>query len=168
LIRSNLFRRTAMLILIPVDGSSASLDAVRHVLALRSEGLDVACVLANVQENPHLYEVVLVPNLDTLARASHDAAEDALAPARELLLAAGVPVEWEIALGDAGHQLVDMAERRGCDAIVMGSQGTGLLGTARLGSVCQWVLAHAGVPVTVVRHTLPDADAEQADDEEVA
>ena len=145
-----------MLILIPVDASTAALDAVQHVLKLRAQGLDLACVLANVQENPHLYEMVLTPNLDTLAGASHDAAEDALAPARELLAAAGVPVDTEIAQGEPGHQLVDIAERRGCDAIVMGSQGLGLLGTARLGSVCQWVLVHSSVPVTVVRHALPE------------
>ncbi len=149
-----------MHILIPVDGSQASLDAVRHVLALRHQGLAVSCVLTNVQEAPHLYEVVMTRDMDTLASASHDAAEDAIAPARGLLSAAGVPLECEIALGEPGPQIVDVAERCGCEMIVMGSQGVNLLGAARLGTVSQWVVQHASVPVTVVRHEDPDTDIE--------
>ena len=37
-------------ILIAVDGSELSLDAVHHVLQLAQGGLRVDCVLANVQE----------------------------------------------------------------------------------------------------------------------
>jgi nucleotide-binding universal stress UspA family protein len=149
-----------MHILIPVDGSEASLDAVRHVLALRHQGLAVSCVLTNVQDAPHLYEVVMTRDMDTLAGASHDAAEDAMAAARGLLEAADVPVDCEIAMGEAGPQIVDVAERCGCHLIVMGSQGMNLLGAARLGTVSQWVLQHASVPVTVVRHEDPDTDIE--------
>ncbi|PXW99217.1 nucleotide-binding universal stress UspA family protein [Sphaerotilus hippei] len=148
-----------MLILVPVDGSPASLDAVRHVLRLHLQGLELSCVLANVQDEPHLYEVIMGADLEVVAGASHDAAEDALAPARTLLSAAGLTVDTEITHGEVGPQLVDIAERYGCEAIVMGSQGTGWLGTARLGSVCQWVLLHAGVPVTVVRHATREPDA---------
>ena len=39
-----------MKILLPVDGSDASLDAVRHALQLIREGLRASLVLANVQE----------------------------------------------------------------------------------------------------------------------
>ncbi len=153
-----------MLILIPVDGSDAALDAVQHVLDLRRQGLDVSCVLANVQDAPHLYEVVMTPDMDTLASASHEAAEYAMAEAEAHLKIAEIPFESEIGLGDAGPQLVEIAQKRGCDAIVMGSQGTGLLGTPRLGSVCQWVLTHATVPVTVVRHDLIEQAFDQAED----
>jgi len=42
-------------ILIAVDGSELSLDAVRHALALAKEGLQIDLVLANVQESATLY-----------------------------------------------------------------------------------------------------------------
>jgi nucleotide-binding universal stress UspA family protein len=145
-----------MRILIPVDGSAASLDAIHHVLALFSQGLPVEWVLANVQDNPHLYEVVLAPDPAVLAGAAREVGEDMLIGARAVLEAAGQVYEYEIATGDAGPELVDLAERVGAEAIVMGSQGHGLLGGARLGSVCQYVLQHASVPVTIVRHADPE------------
>jgi nucleotide-binding universal stress UspA family protein len=157
-----------MLILVPVDGSQAALDAVRHVIDLRDEGLDFACVLANVQEAPHLYEVVLAPDVDVLAGASREAAEDAMDAAREMLADAEIDLACVVAAGDPGRRLVEIAEEEGCDAIVMGSQGHGLLGGARLGSVCQWVLLHADVPVTIVRHgseAADEADAANASDD---
>jgi len=147
-----------MLLLVPVDGSLAGMDAVRHVWTLARQGLDVQVLLANVQDGPHLYEVVLAHDADLLAGASHDAGEHVLAPAMALLRSAKVPVRGEVLIGEPGHQLVDLAEREQCHGIVMGSQGVGLLGGARLGSVCQWVLLHASVPVTIVRHAVPDTD----------
>ena len=149
-----------MLILVPVDGSPASLDAVRHVIDLRDQGLDVACVLANVQDAPHLYEVVLAHDVEVLAAAGRAAAEDALDPAREMMARAEIPLECVVAAGDPGHRLVEIAQEQDCEAIVMGSQGHGLLGRARLGSVCQFVLQHAAVPVTIVRHPSGDEDGE--------
>ena len=48
-----------MKLLIPVDGSALSLEAVRHVLKLSQAGLDVELLLANVQESASLYEMVV-------------------------------------------------------------------------------------------------------------
>lgn len=141
-----------MMILIPTDGSAAALAAVRRVITLRDEGLNLRCVLANVQDQPHLYEVVLAHDVQVLAAAGHAAAEDAMDPARELLARANIPTECVIAAGNPGPRLVELAEAQGCEAIVMGSQGHGWLGQPRLGPVTQWVLTHAEVPVTVVRH----------------
>jgi nucleotide-binding universal stress UspA family protein len=157
-----------MLILVPVDGSEAALDAVRHVIELQDQGLDVACVLANVQAAPHLYEVVLAPDVDVLAGASREAAEDAMDAAREMLATAEIALDCQVGTGDPGRRLVEMAEEEGCEAIVMGSQGQGLLGGARLGSVCQWVLLHASVPVTIVRHGLAAAEEDEVASEEDA
>ena len=46
-----------MKILLPVDGSEPALDAVRHALHLRREGLKASFVLATVQEPAYLYEM---------------------------------------------------------------------------------------------------------------
>ena len=40
-----------------------------------------------------------------------------------LFKAAGVPFEREIGSGEPASVLVDMAERHGCDAIVLGARG---------------------------------------------
>jgi nucleotide-binding universal stress UspA family protein len=43
-------------ILLPIDGSPLSLDAVHHAMRLVREGLRATFVLANVQEPSSLYE----------------------------------------------------------------------------------------------------------------
>ena len=57
-------------ILIAVDGSALSLDAVHHVLRLVQDGLRVSVVLANVQEPASLYELVVSRDPDLIAAAS--------------------------------------------------------------------------------------------------
>lgn len=141
-----------MKVLLPVDGSEAALAAVHHALRLVHSGLRASFVLANVQEPASLYEVVVAHDAQVIEDVSTGAAVHSLASAQALLRAAGVEFESEIALGDPGHMLIDIAERFECDMIVMGAHGVGApLRTARFGSVTNAVLHAAGVPVTVVR-----------------
>ena len=145
-----------MKVLLPVDGSEGSLAAVRHAIQLVHAGLRASFVLANVQAPASLYEVVVAHDAQVLERVSDAAGADALHAAQALLRAAGAEFESEVASGDAGHTLVDMAERFGCDLIVMGARGAGAgSGHAALGSVANAVL-HAAldaapIPVTIVR-----------------
>lgn len=139
-----------MKILLPVDGSENALDAVRHALRLADEGLRASCVLVNVQEPASLYEVVVAHNAEVIEQVSEAAAQHALAPAQALLRAANMAFETEVGHGDPGHQIVDLAERCGCDLIVLGARGMAPLEGA-LGSAAESVLRHASVPVMVVR-----------------
>ena len=143
-----------MRILLPVDGSERSLDAIHHGLRLVGEGLQASFLLLNVQEPTHLYEVLMLRDADARAAAAREAGESALKSAQALLNAAGLAYEVEITTGDPAQQIVEVAEREQCDAIVMGTFGHGALTEALVGSVSQEVLQHAGVPVTVVRHVV--------------
>ena len=117
-------------ILLPVDGSEAALDAVRHALRLVGNGLSASFVLANVQEPANLYEMVTAHDPEVLRQVSSSAAEHLLAAAEPLLAAAGVSWEREIASGEPAHVLGEMIERHGIDAVVMGARG---FGAARAG-----------------------------------
>jgi nucleotide-binding universal stress UspA family protein len=143
-----------MKILLPVDGSEASLDAVRFALRLMRDGLDARFVLANVQAPSTLYEVMVMHDAVALERIAEGAGEHQLASAAALLDAAGAAYEREIVSGDAAHALLELVESAACDAVIVGAHGgddeTALLHGA-LGSVAQWLVAHASVPVTVVR-----------------
>jgi nucleotide-binding universal stress UspA family protein len=151
-----------MKILLPVDGSALALDAVHHALQLVRNGLNASFVLANVQEPTYLYEMMLAPNSEVLEGVSGAAGHHALEQAKALLSDAGVPFECEIASGDPAHTLIDIAERFGCDAVIMGARGVGALRGALLGSVSQTVLHDATVPVTIVRHVEPDPAEDDA------
>ena len=141
-----------MKVLVPVDGSELALDAVRHALRLRQEGLDATFLLATVQEPTYVYEMVLAPDADVLERLSGAVGSRALAGAEALFNAAGVPFEREIGSGEPAPTLIEMAEHHGCDAIILGARGLGVLRSALLGSVSQGVLHGSKLPVTVVKH----------------
>lgn len=146
-----------MRILLPVDASQASLDAVHHVTALRQAGLTVEVVLANVQESAHLYEMMLTRDPQVLDRAAEAAGHHILAAAHRQLGQAGVPFTEVIGHGDAAGVLLDLCDQQDCALIVIGAGRPGLLDGGRLGSVAQAVVHGARVPVTVVHHAEPDA-----------
>lgn len=151
-------------ILIAVDGSELSLDAVHHALSLLQSGLQGGLVLAHVQEPASLYEMVVSRDPELIAAASLEAGQHLMASARALIEAAGVPYEAEVGVGDVAHTLVDIAERQGCGQIVIGARGHGAIASALLGSVSQALVQASPVPVTIVKHA--DAQAQAVPDEE--
>lgn len=145
-------------ILIAVDGSELSLDAVRYALQLVQEGLQASFVLANVQEPATLYEVVVAHDPQVLHEISNEAGTHMLASAQTLVKAARVPYECEVDSGDPANTLLDIVQRHACDAVIMGARGSGGLRGALIGSVSQQLVHTCPVPVTVVKHAAQDAD----------
>lgn len=145
-------------ILIATDGSEHAGRALRHGLALvKSEGaavtiltvIDPATVVGAsyasitgtvIDPVPELIEAQTHVARELLADAEKVATEMGIA-ARTSLVEDSFPAE-----GINGE-----AERLGADLIVMGSHGRRGLGRILLGSQTSNVLAHAKVPVLVVR-----------------
>lgn len=148
-----------MKILLPVDGSPASMAAVRHALELRAQGLEASYVLANVQVPPSLYEIVVAHDAAVLSDVRRAAGADLLAAAEALLEAENAGWESEVVGGDPGNLLVDLCENYGCDMIVMGS------GRGAPGTVASAVVQRSPVPVTLVH--VPDRDTPAADQAEI-
>lgn len=140
-----------MKILLPVDGSELSLEAVRFAIRMVLAGLRAEAVLANVQEPASLYELLVAHDPEVIDRVSGEAGLHALQGARELLDAAGVTYECEVAKGDPAHTIIDISERFGCDLIVMGARGQSALRSAMLGSVSNEVLHASTVPVMIAK-----------------
>ena len=145
-----------MKILLPVDGSDISLEAVRFAVRLVRDGLKASMVLANVQEPASLYEMLVAHDADVLDRISAEAGVHAMMQAEALLQQAGIPYEREVAKGDPAHTLVDILENYGCNLVVMGARGQGTLRSALLGSVSHEMLHAAGVPVMIVKQPQED------------
>jgi nucleotide-binding universal stress UspA family protein len=156
-----------MRILLPVDGSTNAMAAVRHVLQLMSEGLAADVVLINVQEPATLYEVVTAHDAQVLEHVRSDAGADRLAPAEALLDTAGVDWQSEVAGGQPASMLLELLENYGCEAVVMGACGLGHPeDPVAVGSVAQAVIAHSPVPVTLVRFAREAPPAEPPADDE--
>lgn len=140
-----------MKILLPIDGSELSLEAVHFAVRMLEDGLQGTAVLANVQEPANLYELLVAHDPDVIDKVSAEAGLHALQTAQAALDAAGVEYECEVAKGDPAHTIVEISERFGCDLIVMGARGNSALRSAMLGSVSNEVLHASAVPVVIVK-----------------
>ncbi|GAB3185772.1 universal stress protein [Hydrogenophaga aquatica] len=151
-----------MKLLIPVDGSDLSLQAVQYALKLVALGLRAELVLANVQEPATVYEMVTLHDREALERVADAAGRDMLAPAADAARAAGVPFVEEVVTGDPVPMLLEVLEAHACHGVIMGSHGKGLV-RAWLGSVSQGMLEQAPVPVTVVKPAEPEEPVDDSD-----
>ncbi|MFM2345501.1 MAG: hypothetical protein RL654_254 [Pseudomonadota bacterium] len=147
-------------ILLPLDGSEPVLDAVHHVVGMKQAGLEIEVVLLNVQDPPHLYEMVLAPDADLIDGASREAGEHALAPAAALLQGAGIACEPTVVTGDAAHEIAEQALLLGCDQIVMTTLSHGALLGRLQDAVSHEVVRRARVPVTLVPPPLHEVEAD--------
>ena len=152
-----------MKILLPVDGSTVSLDAVRFAIRMALDGLANSMVLANVQESATLYELMVAHDPQVIEEVSAAAGANTLAPAEALLQEANIAYESEVVTGDPAHSLIDILERFGCDLVVMGASGMSPLRSALLGSVSNEVLHSANVPVMIVK-AAPTSDIDSIDE----
>lgn len=151
-----------MKIILPIDGSELSLHEVRFALQLAAQGLQASFLLVNVQEPATLYEMVTAPDPEVLENVSHAAGEHALQPAVALLREAGIECEVAVVTGDPAHAVLELIEAFGCDMVVMGTRGMGLLRSALLGSVAQTLMHDSPVPVLLVK---PPAEEKEEKEE---
>jgi YjbE family integral membrane protein len=140
-------------VLLAVDGSEGSAHAVRYLIGMRRalrepQALDVH--LLNVQRSVS-GDVSRFVAGETLKEYHREGSEKALAPARELLDAAGLKYQEHRRVGEPATQIAEVARELGCDLVVMGTRGLGTHTAGLLGSVAQGVVEHAGVPVLLVK-----------------
>lgn len=137
-------------ILVAVDGSANSDRAVARAIELAGCGLARKLHLINVQPPLGGAITTFVGKADIEAYQREEG-EKGLASAKKLCATAGVAFEPHISVGRPGTVVADFARRLGCNQIVIGTRGhTGFAGML-MGSVAQDVLAHADVPVCLVK-----------------
>ena len=77
--------------------------------------------------------------------------DDIEAEIDEVLAAAGVDAEVRHVDGDAGSELVRIAESEGFDRVALGGGTTSPMGKIQLGNTAQFVLLNSHVTVSLVR-----------------
>lgn len=134
-------------ILVPVDFSKESIDAVDQALEMA--------------DRPDLVEVVHVaPDLDVTMPGvvwesiSEDVQRENVEATFQQELADDKyrGVQRHVLFGDAGHRIVELAETIGAQVIVMPSHGRTGFQRLLIGSVAERVLRYAHVPVVVLRN----------------
>ena len=133
-------------ILVPIDGSAASLDAV-----------NLACSIVKKNKGKlyavHVIEVKRSLPLDAEMPGEATSGEDLLTRAEKVAADADVRIEGELLQArEAGHAIVDEAMERGVDLILMGAEHKSDAGEYQMGRVTQYVLRAAPCNVWVWRH----------------
>jgi nucleotide-binding universal stress UspA family protein len=131
-------------IVVGLDGSEQAAHALRWAVGLAdSFDAEVLAVHAlEAKEAPRPPGVEPLPDRERRAEMLDEWCE----PAR----AAGVTVATEVVAGDPRDVLVDLADERGADLLVVGSHGQGPVARLLIGSTAAGVAQRAELPVAVV------------------
>lgn len=132
-------------IIVPID--LAQEEKGRHIvdLAIKLGGTDARIILINVlEEIPGYVAIELPPDLHERSRADAQTALEAIAAD------AGIKPEIIILNGHPGNQILDLAEEKKADLIMVASHRPGLQDYF-MGSTAGRVVRHATCSVLVVR-----------------
>jgi nucleotide-binding universal stress UspA family protein len=138
-----------MRILLAVDGSKPSLDAVDSLVSHAGwyrEAPDVELVTVHLPV-PKLPGV----NKGQVQRYYDQEGEEALAVARKRLDRAKIPYRASVLVGPVAETVVKHAKSKRCDLIFIGTRGMSAIGNALLGSVATRVLQISDIPVLLVK-----------------
>lgn len=135
-------------ILLATDGSANAEGAFR---CARDLALDSDAQVVVVYAFPSVPRGLGEPYRERFIVSYTSEGQRIVSQAAERLRDAGVNVETEVLEGPPADAILYVADLRRCDLIVMGNRGQGELTSLLLGSVSHRVLAHAHVPVLIVR-----------------
>ncbi len=140
--------------LIPTDGSELAGKAVRHGIEL-AKRIGAKITVLTVLPPFHIFTTDTQMIEDTPARYQarmHEHAWKTLGAAAQAAQAAGVACETVAVEHEHPYRaIVDLAESKGCDLIVMASHGRHGIAALVLGSETVKVLTHCKIPVLVHR-----------------
>ncbi len=139
-----------MKVLIGVDGSSGSFEAIRQAVSLLAPDRDQVGLFYSPPEfqlrsDAHLEDATVERARTALARAVYDEARGKLPEALR------GSVHEITGTANARHGLVAAADEWHADLIALGARGIGGVKELLLGSVAQSVAREASVPVLIVR-----------------
>jgi nucleotide-binding universal stress UspA family protein len=135
-------------ILVPIDGSAASLRALQYVTSHAGAfGSDIT--LIHVHLPVPAGRASSWVGKDALNTYYTEESDEALAGAKAHLDSLSIKANIVKCVGDPGTEVAKAAGA--CDLIVMGSQGRTALGNLVMGSVATRTIAQSKVPVLLVK-----------------
>ncbi len=142
-----------MKILIAVDGSKCSLDAVQclvdHADWYRGKPeVELVTVHLPVPKLPGMGAAV---GKNQLQKYYEQEGQAQLTAAKRKLDAAGLPHEAKVLVGPVAESIVQHAKAQSCDLIYIGTRGMTEIGNVLLGSTATKVLHISDIPVLLVK-----------------
>lgn len=142
-------------VLVPIDGSSQSEKAFEYVLEKLPEPtitllhvINPVSVFAYADADEEQFDI---EGYRREERRRRERTEQLFEEYRDRVAAHGLEVETVITVGKPAKRILETAENRDVDHIVMGSHGRSGVGRVLFGSVAEAVTRRSAVPVTVVR-----------------
>ncbi len=138
-------------ILIPVDGSTHAVHAVRALLKARRYDPVERVELLSVQIPLQAGKIGRGLSQADIDAYHHEEGAAALREASALLAADGVSYGERVEIGAIAETIVRVAGEIDADEIYMGTRGLGSVASLFMGSVATRVLRLASLPVTLVK-----------------
>ncbi|WP_256727661.1 universal stress protein [Candidatus Nanohalobium constans] len=134
-------------ILVTTDGSDGSLDAVDHarVLAEKFDAELYILYVVDVSAGPQSISDVVVESLREIGfKVTKEIQEE--------LEDEGIQADAFVEYGSPGETILDFADERGVDLIIMSSHGRTGIDRFLLGSVTEKVIRNSKMPVLTVKY----------------
>lgn len=135
-------------IVVATDGSAGAREALEQGLELAAE-LDCEVSVAFVRHAPSGF--LGAPYYQDVVTEEAQHARAVIADARVYAERFDIEPDYEVLEGDPAEAILDFAEARDADLIVVGSRGLGRVAGAVLGSVSKDIVHRADRPVLVAK-----------------
>jgi nucleotide-binding universal stress UspA family protein len=141
-----------MKILLPVDGSKASMNATKYAAKLAKNSRSKTSVtILNIHEKAIFNLAKKVIPKDDIDDYLRELSEIDLKSAQKILDEAGIKHSMVIGQGHPSEEIIKLANKEKMDLIVMGVKGRNGFLDALIGSVAQRVSSTAKQPVLLVK-----------------
>lgn len=131
-------------ILVPTDGSAHAEAAMAEAIGLARQNDATIHVLHVI--NSRRYDTTIDSMIEPLRKRGNEYVEAVVQSATE----ADVPVTSTIEVGRPARAILTYIDENDVDLVVMGTRGQGGLPKRLLGSVTNYLITHADVPIHVV------------------
>ncbi|WKT58683.1 universal stress protein [Candidatus Nitrosotenuis chungbukensis] len=134
-------------ILVPLDGSKNSIRGLDNAIYLARQCQATITGIYILPRVPvRAYRAIQYPEKELLKDADRN-----MEYAKKHCAQNGIVFEKKISFGDPGYTIVKYAKDRKFDIIVIGARGRGSIKEVFFGSVSNYVVHKAGMPVLIVK-----------------
>ena len=138
-------------ILVAIDGSDNSKKALvkaKEIAMLKNSDVFILTVVENLKGNPY---TVSQDYSNEATKDNIEYCEDILREALEVFKDYPGNVEANYKIGDVADKIIEVAENKEIDLIVMGRRGLGTFSRAFLGSISNKILNNVSTSVLIVK-----------------